>query len=184
MHQLVTDSLPKWDSVIEHYKTELKSLRSNRAHPSMVEDLKISYYDTPTPLQQVATITSPEPRQLMVEPWDKQALKDIEAGLNGTDMGFSVKNDGTAIRLSLPDMTEENRKQTVTLLNKKTEEARVGVRKVREEVLKSAKTAKEASEIAEDEFFKIQKEVQDHVDSLNADIKSLAESKEKEILSL
>ena len=184
MHDLVTDTLSKWDSTIEHYQTELKSLRSNRAHPSMIEDLKISYYNTPTPLQQIATITAPESRQLMVEPWDKQVLKDIETGLNTADIGFSVKNDGSAIRLSLPDMTEENRKQTVTLLQKKTEEARVSVRKIREDVLKTAKRMKEEGDIAEDEFFKIQKEVQEHVDGLNTQIKKIADAKEQEILSL
>jgi len=184
MYEIIEQYNDKWNSAYEYFIKELKTLSSNRAHASLIEDIKVNYYDTPTPLKQIATITIPEPRQMLVEAWDNQVLKDIETALQGTDNGFAVVNDGSSIRVTLPDMTEETRKQTVQLLHKKTEEARVSIRKIREDILKQAKTKKESGEISEDEFFDIQKKVQEIVDKFNASIKEDAELKEKEIMTV
>lgn len=184
MHQITENYTAKWQSAFDHFLGELSSLRSNRVHPSMIEKVKVEYYGTATPLGQIGTITAPEPRLLVVEPWDKQALKDIERAFQDNETGFSVQSDGSVIRLTLPMMTEETRKQTVVLLNRKAEDARVSIRKIREDALKEAKRKKEAGEIPEDEFFSIQKEIQDYIDSLNTDIKTTVESKEKEIMTI
>ena len=184
MHDIIQQYNEKWDSAYEYFTKELQALRSNRAHAGLIEDVKVNYYDTPTPLKQIATITIPEARQMLVEAWDNQVLKDIEVALQNTDNGFAIVNDGSSIRVTLPDMTEETRKQTVNLLHKKTEEARISIRKIREDILKYAKAEKEDGDISEDEFFNIQKQVQEIVDKFNKIIKEDSENKEKEIMTV
>ena len=184
MHEIIQQYTVKWDAAMEHFQKDLKSLRSNRANPAAIADVSVSYYETPTPLSQIATVTTPEPRQMMIEAWDKEVLKDIEAALEALDNGYSITNDGSSIRVTLPDMSEDVRKQTVTLLHKKSEDARISVRKIREDVLKTAKTQKESGDLSEDDLFKIQKEVQDEVDKFNGIIKSDSEKKENEIMTI
>ncbi len=184
MHEILKSYEGKWSDVIEHFREELKSLRSNRANPALVENIIVDYYGTPTPLKQIASITIPEPRQILVDPWDKNILKDIESVLQKNNNNFSVKNDGQSLHISLPSMTEEIRKSTVNILHNKMEESRIVIRKIREEILKKAKTAKENSEISEDDYFAIQKEVQEIVDKNNQIIKELGQDKEKEIMTV
>lgn len=184
MHELLKIYENKWPEVIEHFKEELKGLRSNRANPALVENISVEYYGSPTPLKQVASITVPEPRQILIDPWDKNILKDIEVALQKNDNNYSVKNDGQSLHVNLPPMTEEIRKSTVNILHNKMEESRIAIRKIREEVLKKAKAAKESSEISEDDYFTIQKEVQEIVDKNNQIIKDLGQDKEQEIMTV
>jgi len=184
MHELLDSYSDKWSEAINHFKNEIKSLRSNRANPALVENILVDYYGTPTPLKQIATITVPEPRQILVDPWDKNVLKEVESALQKNDNNFSVKNDGQSLHISLPQMTEETRKETATVLHAKMEETRIAIRKIREDILKKAKQAKENSEISEDDFFKIQKDVQEIVDKNNELVKQLGEEKEKDIMTI
>jgi len=184
MHDIIKSYYSKWETTIDHFQKELQSLRSNRANPAAIESVKVIYYDVPTPLKQIATITIPEPRQMLIEAWDVQVLKDIEKALNNLNNGYAIVNDGRSIRVNLPDMSEEVRKQTVTLLHKKAEEARISIRKIREDILKQAKAKKEVGEISEDELFKIQKDVQDEIEKFNNSIKDNLENKEKEIMTV
>lgn len=184
MHELITSQTDKWPVVIDWLQKEMNSLRSDRASTHMVEDVVVTVYNTPTPIKQLASLTIPEPRQIMIEPWDKNSITEIEAGLTAHESSFSVSNDGNAIRISLPPMSEETRKQTVTLLHKKLEEARVSLRKIREDIMKAAKQGKEAGGISEDELFQIQKDVQTIIDDHNAQVKTMGEQKEKEIMTV
>lgn len=174
----------QWLDIIDNFRSELKSLRSNRATPALVENLKVNYYGTPTALLQIATISTPEPRQILIEPWDKNVLKDIENIIQASENNFSVKNDGSCLRLNLPPLTEETRKSTVNILHKKAEEARVASRRIREDILKNAKKDKEAGNISEDDYFKLQKDVQEQIDDLNKQIKTITAEKELEIMTL
>lgn len=184
MNQITKNYEDKWEAVLDFLKKDLKGLRSNRATPALIEDIMINYYETMTPLKQISTISTPEPRQLLVDPWDKNSLKLIESEIQKLDKGFGINNDGQVLRISLPQMTEETRKDTVNILHAKMEEARVGIRKIREEILKKAKQQKENSEISEDDLFRIQKEVQDIVDKKNEEIKNIGSDKEREILTV
>lgn len=184
MQELLTSYKDKWPVVIGRFTSEVNTLRSNRAQTSLIDDVTVEVYGTATPIQQIATVTIPEPRQLLVEPWDKNIIKDVEAVLQKNDKGLSISSDGNAIRISLPPMTEETRKQTVQMLHKKTEEARVGIRHIREDLLKKLKQQKENGDIGEDDFFKGQKDVQEIVDGHNETIKKIAQEKEQEIMTV
>lgn len=184
MHEIINSYSHKWPDVIEWLTKELNSLRSNRASAHLVEDIAVKVYGVPTPVKQLASISIPEPRQLLIEPWDKNSIAEIESGLSAHESSFSVSNDGSVIRISLPPMSEETRKQTVTLLHKKLEEARVSFRKIREDIMKEAKQAKESGNISEDEFFQIQKDVQTVIDEYNAKVKSQGDAKEQEIMTV
>ncbi len=176
--------VPKFDKVIDHLVDNLKGLRSGRATPALVEDIMVESYGTKMPLKQLANISVPQPRLLVIEPWDKNTLKDIEKALYDAGTNLSIVNDGEAIRINLPTMTEEDKQAIVKLVHKYLEEARIGVRQVREEMMKKLKQEKEAKEISEDDFFHLQKKVQELVDNYNNKIKEIGKQKEEEVLSV
>lgn len=184
MHEILAQYDSKWPEVIDRFQKEINTLRTNRAHATMVENIMVEAYNTTTPLNQLANINTPEPRQLLIEPWDKSIAKDIEQALMQNQSSLSVVNDGESLRVSLPPMTEETRQQTVTQLHKKMEEARIAIRHIREDVMKELKTQKSNNELGEDDFFKAQKDIQAVVDEYNAKIKELGDVKEKDIMTI
>lgn len=169
---------------VTHFEGELGKLRTGRAHPGLVESLMVDYYGTPTPVKQMASVSVPEPRQILISPWDKGALPKIEAAIRESDLGLNPMNDGVGVRITLPALTEERRKELVKVLNTKAEEARIVVRATREDIWKDIQEAEKNGEIGEDEKFRSKDELQKRVDEYNATLETLREKKEKEILTV
>ncbi len=172
------------EKVIEHLRQELAKLRTSRANPAMIEDLKADYYGASTPLKQLGSISVPEPRQLLIQPWDKNALAPIEKAIRDSDLGFNPTNEGDKIRLAIPELTEERRRELTKVAGRIAEEARVKLRNIREEIFKDIKKQELGGKISEDERFRQQEKLQDLVDEYNHQIKDLAEAKEKEIMTI
>ncbi|MBU1039188.1 ribosome recycling factor [Patescibacteria group bacterium] len=180
----VSNYLIDFDKVVEHFKQELKLIRSGRAMPTLVENIKVEAYGTLTPLIELASISAPEPKLIVIQPWDKSIIKEVERSLQSANLGASPVIDGAIIRLNFPPLNEERRREIVKLLNGKLEEAKVGVRNTREQVLKDFKAAKTEGTATEDDWFLAQKELQKTVDDYNDKLKNLSADKEKEVMTI
>lgn len=181
---LMVDFKQKLDKIVEHLKIEVSSLRTGRATPALVEDLEVDYYGAKTPLKAIAAISSPEPRTLEIKPWDKNAIQPIEKAIQGSSLGLNPVTDRDAIRLSIPPLTEERRKELLKLLGKYLEEGRIHVRRERDEKLKEIDGKEKAKEISEDEKFRQKNEAQKIIDEINKKIEETGLSKEKEIATV
>ncbi len=181
---ILQDTKQKFNKTTEHFQSELSALRSGRAVPALVEQVRVEAYDTFTPLKELAQITAPEPRLLVVSPWDKSIIKEVEKALQTANLGSSPVIDGQIIRVNLPALNEERRRELVKIVGAKAEEARGAIRAARESALKEFKNQKTAGEISEDQFFAEQKELQKLVDSANEEIKKISEAKEKELMTI
>jgi ribosome recycling factor len=184
MNTYVEAHKAEFDGVVEHFRHDLKNLRIGRANPGMVEDILVEVYGVKTPIKQLGSIGVPEPRCLTIEPWDKNILKDIEKGLVQADLGVGIAGESTLVRVTVPAMTEENRKNIVKSLNEKLEEAKIALRGVREKVKEAIVNAEKNKEITQDDRYsyieEMEKEVQNHVKTLQ----DLALAKEKEVMSI
>ena len=180
----MVDLKRKLEKIIERLKQEVASLRTGRATPALVEDLEVDYYGAKTPLKAIASISSPETRTLEIRPWDKNAIQPIEKAIQGSSLGLNPVIDRDTIRLSIPSLTEERRKKLTKLLGKHLEEARIQVRRERDEVLKEIEGREKAKEISEDEKFRQKNEAQKVIDEMNKKIEELGIAKEKEILTV
>lgn len=169
---------------IEHFKNEAGKIRTGRANPSLVEDLMVDYYGAKTPLKQIASINTPEPRTIAIQPWDRGALAAIEGAIRSSDLNMNPMNDGIMVRINIPMLTEERRKEMVKVLNQKGEEARIGIRTIREDVLKEIKDAQKAGEISEDDEFAGKDKMQAIVDEYNKKIEEIRAKKEVEIMTV
>ena len=167
---------------IDWLKGELLGIRTGRAHPALVEDIKVDYYGTATPIKNMGSVTVPEPRKIAITPWDKGVLKAIEKAIQASSLGLNPQNDGESIRLSLPELTRERRVELKKLVNKKAEEARVAVRNVRRDANEALKKLEKASEITEDDLKKYQKEAQEKTDAFIKKVDAVLAEKEKEIM--
>lgn len=172
------------DNALERLEKETAKLRTGRANPSLVEDLEIESYGTNTPIKQVANISTPEARQLLVQPWDKANLEAVETVITEADLGANISNDGIAVRVVFPPMTEENRVDLVKVLNQKAEEARVGVRNTREDVWKEIQKSEKDGDITEDDKFAGKDVLQEVVDEYNKKIEGMRQKKEQEIMTV
>ncbi len=171
-------------NILDHLNLDLKTLRSGRATPALVESIQVNAYNVRTPLKQLASIHTPEPRLIVIEPWDKGLLKDVEKGILEAQVNLTPNNDGSVIRIQIPPLTEETRRDIIKILHQKLEESRIAVRKIREDIMKQLKIEKDKGLISEDEFFKSQKELQLVVDEFNEKIKISGEQKEQEIMTV
>ena len=174
----------KLEKVLEHLQEELTILRVGRATPSLVENIQVNYYNTLTPLIQMATINTPETKLILIQPWDKTALKDIEKAIQESSLGINPVVDGEVIRLSIPPMTEERRKELSKIVHEKTEDTKKKIRGVREDVMRDLKNKKNKNDISDDEFYNSQEELQKIIDEYNQNIKHLSEEKEKEVMTI
>lgn len=166
---------------VETAQHDYATLRTGRANPVALENIKVDYYGTSTPLNQLAGISVPEPRQLLVTPWDKTVINTILKAIQSSDIGMTPMSDGNVIRLNVPPLTEERRKDLIKQLHKKAEEHRVAVRNVRRDANERIKAQQKASEITEDDAKREQEEVQKHTDRYIADIDKLTAAKEAEL---
>lgn len=173
-----------FDKAIEHLKTEITSLRTGRATPALVEDMSVEAYGVKQQLKAIASISVADAKTLNIQPWDKGVLHDIEVAIRNSDLGLNPVNDGTMIRLILPDLTSERRQELIKVLNKKLEETRIVVRKVREEIRDAVHKAEEVKEISEDDRFFLFEKIDELVKEYNEQIKHIGAEKEEDILKV
>jgi len=169
---------------LESLEEDLSVIRTGRANPGLVEKLGIEYYGTLTPLIQLATISVPEPRQLLIRPFDPKSLKDIERAILASELGLTPNNDGKAIRLNLPQPTEERRRDLVKLVHNRLEEARVQVRNLRRDALKDLRDFENEKLIAKDDLKRGEDDLQDLTDLMIAEVEGIGERKTKEIMEI
>ncbi len=165
--------------IVEFLKTELSRLQTGRASASLVEYVEAEVYGVRQPLKNIANISIPDAKQIAIQPWDKSTLQAIEKGIQEANLGFNPNNDGTFIRINLPPMTEERRKDLIKLVWKLAEEAKISVRNVRQEHMKTAKA--QEKDIGEDAVKHQEKQIQDQVDKANQEIETAAKKKEEEV---
>ena len=168
-----------FDAVVAYAKQEAQAIRTGRANPEMVSDLKLEYLGTPMRLKEIAAISTPDSRSLLIQPWDPNAIKAIEKALMESGLGLTPSVAGTSIRLTVPALTEERRKEYVRLLHQRMEDARIKVRHIREEVQKRLK----AADLREDDARRAKEELQKVVDDVNGKIEALMEKKEQELMT-
>lgn len=173
-----------FEKVLEHLKGELASLRTGRATPALVEDLNVDAYESKMQLKGVASISVIDARTIAIEPWDKTLIKNIEKAIRDANIGLNPVVDGVVIRLSMPQLTEENRRELIKVVNKKLEEARAAIRRAREDIKSEILKAEENKEITEDERFKLQDSLDEMTREYNDRIKEMGEEKEKEIMNV
>ncbi len=169
---------------VEHLQEEFGGIRTGRASPAQVEKLLVDYYGSPTPLQQLAGFSVPEPRTLLVQPYDKGAMKAIEKAIQQSDLGINPGNDGQVIRLSFPPLTEERRKDLVKVVKTRAEEGRVAIRNVRRDARKDLEALEKAHEISRDELDRTEKELEKAVHEVIAEIDEMVTHKERELLEV
>jgi ribosome recycling factor len=163
---------------------DLMSIRTGRASPALVEKLPVEYYGTMTPLNQMASIAIPEPRLIVIRPWDPSALADIERAILKSDLGLTPMNDGKLIRLSIPRLTEERRRELVRVVSRRVEEARIAIRNLRRDALRDLQDFEKEKMISEDEFFRAKDEIQELTDEFIAKVDEIGERKEQEIMEI
>ncbi len=174
----------RMEKSIGAFKEKLSEIRAGRANPAILNKVKIDYYGTPTPINQVAGISVPEARLIVIQPWDGSVLKDIEKAILASDIGLNPNNDGKVIRLAFPELTEERRKELVKEIKKIAEEAKVAVRSIRRDGIDEAKEKEKNSEITEDELKVAETEIQKITDKNIEEIDKILANKETEIMSV
>lgn len=182
--EVISSSEEKMKKSMEVLKRELQSLKAGRANPSMLDKVKVDYYGTPTAISQIGTVSTPEARTLMIQPWDVSAIKDIEKAILKSDLGLNPSNDGKIIRLVIPELTEETRKNLVKVVKKHGEECKVAMRAIRRDANDKLKAIKKDATHSEDEIKKTEDEVQKIVDNYIKEVDKVVEVKEKEIMSV
>ena len=184
MKELLKNTEEKMNKTIGVLERDYKSIRAGRANASVLDRVTVDYYGCPTPIQQMAAISVPEPRILMIQPWDASTLKEIEKAILTSDIGINPQNDGRVIRLSFPPLTEERRKEIVKDVHKTAEESKVAVRNTRRDAIEKLKALKKNNTITEDDVADGEKKIQNLTDKYCKEIDSLAAIKEKEILEI
>ena len=173
----------KMEKTMDSLDAELAGIRAGRANPNVLNKIMVEYYGTPTPLQQVANVSVPEPRMIQIQPWEKSMIKEITKAIQTSDLGINPTNDGSSIRLIFPELTEERRKELAKDVKKKGEAAKVAIRNIRRDANEAAKKAQKASEITEDELKDMLEKIQKITDKSIAQIDALMEEKEKELMA-
>ena len=182
--ETLKDAEHRMQSAVAALDRELDAVRTGRARPALVEGLKVEYYGTPTPLNQMATINSPEPRLITIQPWDKTQLGTIEKAIQKSDLGLTPTNDGNIIRLVIPQLTEDRRKELVKVVHKKVEDGRVAVRNVRRDSLEHLRKAQHDKEISDDDERRAQDRLQKITDKYIAEVDKHGQAKEEDLLEV
>lgn len=174
----------KMRKTIESLQGDFGSVRVGRANAQVLDKIRVEYYGVPTPINQIGGITSPDSRTLVIQPWDKAALKLIEKALNESDLGIHPQNDGSSIRLSFPQLTEERRMELTKQVRKYAENGKVAIRNIRRDAMDTFKAQKKKSEITDDDLKDIEKDMQDLTDKMCKEIDTLLDKKQKELMSV
>lgn len=182
--EVLQDAEERMQKTVEVLRKEFQSLRAGRANPAILDKVMVDYYGVPTPINQMANVTAPEARLLVIQPWDKSVTPNIEKAILKSDLGLNPNSDGNVIRIAIPQLTQERRKELVKVIKKKTEEAKVGIRNIRRDANEDLKALEKEKEISEDEEKKGQDDVQKLTDKYIADVDKVLDNKEKEIMEV
>lgn len=183
-HEALDRAREKMDKTISVFKRDLAHIRAGRANPQLLDGVTVDYYGTPTPINQVGNVSAPEPRMLVVSVWDTSLIPEVEKAIMKANLGINPANDGKVIRLVMPELTEERRKELAKSIHKKGEEAKVAVRSIRRDAIDSFKKDKKASVITEDDLSDLEKEIQDATNNHTKSIDAIVADKEKEIMEV
>jgi ribosome recycling factor len=184
MNKYIQAKQGDFSKVSEHFKKEISVLRTGRVNPGVLDNVRVEAYGVATPLAGLASISVSDARSMIVSPWDKSVLKDLEKGIVEANLGFGAVNEGDKIRLTMPMMTEENRKDLVKKLNEKAEEAKVSLRQVRDAVKGAIEASCKAKEISEDDKFRFLKELEEEVKNHADEVSSIRAKKEEEVMTI
>ena len=184
LEELLSQTEARFKKAIEALRHEVATVRTGRAAPALVESLQVEAYGTDTPLIQLAAISAPEPRQIVIQPWDKGLIKSIEKAITNSDLGLAPNNDGNLIRLNIPALNEERRRDLVKLLHKKVEEGRVEIRTLRRHTHEEMRRREKDEGVQADEFKRLEKQLDDLTHRFILQVDEVGEAKEKEILSV
>lgn len=184
LNDVYSDARERMQKALEALERDYKRLRTGRASVALVEGIKLDYYGTATPLNQMATLTVPDPRTIVIQPWDNSIIGDVEKAILKSELGLTPMNDGKIIRINIPPLTEERRKELVKVIKKMSEESKVAVRNIRRDANEMIKDLKKEKEISEDEQFRAQEETQKITDDYIKKIDEAYSTKEKEILEI
>ena len=180
----LTNLKEKMDKSINIYNEKLAEVRAGRANPAILNKVTVDYYGTPTPINQIAGVSVPEARLIVIQPWDLSILKEIEKAILASDIGINPNNDGKVIRLAFPELTEERRKDLVKDIKKMAEDAKVAIRTIRRDGMDVAKTEQKNGEITEDDLKQAENEIQKLTDKATEEIDKILANKEKEVMSV
>lgn len=184
METLFKESKEKMQKTVNSLENEYASIRAGRANPAVLNKILVDYYGTPTPVNQMASVSVAEARVLVIQPWDISLLKNIEKAINTSDIGINPQNDGKVIRLNFPQLTEERRKELVKDIKKIAEDSKISIRNNRREVLDKLKAMQKKSEITEDDLKDAEDRMQKQINKFHEEIEKLEKEKEKEIMSI
>ena len=171
----------KMKKTCEALTTQLATIRAGRANAAVLDQIQVDYYGVPTPIQQVASIATPDPRSLLIQPWDNKLLKGIEKAILASDLGINPQNDGRVIRLAFPQLTEERRKELIKQVRKYGEDSKTAIRNIRRDAMDAFKKQQKKSEITEDDLKNAEKDIQKITDEYIADVDKMVAKKEKEL---
>jgi ribosome recycling factor len=184
----VADVLRRCEECMRHAEDglnhELAAIRTGRASPALLDHIRVDYYGSPTPVPQLAAVSTPEPRLIVIQPWDRSVMGAVEKAILKSDLGITPTNDGKVIRLAIPPLTEERRKDLVKMLHRRVEEGRVAVRNCRRDALEQIKKLERDKKISEDESRRGQERLQKHTDAVMAEIDRVGQRKEQEVLEV
>ncbi len=184
MNEIFKVAEEKMNKSVNALLNEYAAIRAGRANPAVLDKVMVEYYGTPTPVNQMAAVSVPDARSLMIQPWDKSTLKDIERAILMSDIGINPQNDGSVLRLQFPPLTEERRKELGKNIMKLGEDSKVAIRSIRRDAMDKLKDKKKKSEITEDDLKSAEKKMQDLTDKFCKEIDDLASKKQKEIMEL
>ena len=184
MEEVLADTSSRMQKSIEALHRDLNTVRTGRASPALVENIMIDYYGVPTPMNQLATISVPEARVLMIQPWDKQVMKDVEKGILTSDIGLVPNSDGTAIRINIPALTEERRKELVRMVGRKIEEGLVSIRNIRRDSLETFRSMEKNKDLSQDDSHRAQDQLQSITDGFAVQMNDIRADKESEVMEV
>ena len=184
MEEILEEAEKKMQKTVESISGQLARLRTGKASPALLEGIKVDYYGTPTPINQIASISTPEPRLIVIHPWDKSAVAAIEKAIQSSDLGLNPNSDGTVIRIPIPPLTEERRKELLKVAKNIAEEGKVAIRNIRRETIEKIKKMQKDGEIPEDDSYRLQDKVQDLTEKYTKKIDEILKNKEEEIMTV
>ena len=182
--QIIKECETKMEKAVSALEKELGKVRTGRASLTLLDDIRVDYYGTPSPLNQVATLSVPESRLIVIQPWDQSLIGAIEKAILKSELGMTPANDGKVIRITIPRLTEERRKELVKLVKKMGENSKIGVRNIRRETIETLRTREKKKEISEDDMHHLQDQVQKSTDTFIGQIDEVIAEKEKEIMEI
>lgn len=184
IESIISSHKENFEKTMDHFHHELSSVRTGRANPALLATVMVDSYGAKVPIQQVANITVSDAKTLTISPWDKGQIQEIEKGIMAANLGFTPSNDGNVVRINLPLLTEDRRKEMVKLVGQIAEHAKIGIRQVREDIIKAVKREESDSSATKDDVAHAQKKVQEIIDDYNKQIREIADEKEKELMTV